>query len=183
MSFRRGPKAGTGAKPRRPGRLVFDDHQSFERRQVLAGGRRLQVVVRPVYVTGDRRERSVGGHVASQRMQETPHPLGVAPDPVHSFEIHPADIFQIVPVGQHGCRCWGIEMSRPAADAQEFRQLFGGKLCGAPGYRLSVEKSAEGDLGRSSGQVPRVTSAAIEGGLSCRRRCGGSRRRVEPQSR
>ena len=39
-------------------------------------------------------------------------------------------------------------MSRPAADAQEFRQLFGGKLCGAPGYRLSVEKSAEGDLAR-----------------------------------
>ena len=37
-------------------------------------------------------------------------------------------------------------MSRPAADAHEFRQRLGGQICGRSGGRLPVEEGAQGDL-------------------------------------
>ena len=37
-------------------------------------------------------------------------------------------------------------MSRPTADAQEFRQVFSGKRCVFYGCRLSAKESAQGDL-------------------------------------
>ena len=123
MAFRRGPQPRPRAKTRRPGRLVLDEHEAFERGQVAARRMGHQRGIRPADIGRHGCDRGVGGHVSRQRPHEPVHALRIVSHAVDSLHVDPRDLPEVVPVRPHGFPRGDSEMSGPPSHAHQFGEV------------------------------------------------------------
>ena len=128
---------------RRPGRLVFHHHQSLESIEVVRSGVRFQRAVRSAGLGSEAGHGHRSGDVPRQRTQQASDSDRIPRFSVDARKVNPANLLKIVAVGAEVPFDRRIEVSRPAADRQDFRDRRDRQRRWLRGWPVAVKQFSE----------------------------------------
>ncbi len=133
-----------------PRRLIFNDHESFQGRQVLAGRVVLEWWANAVDTVRDipckGRQGRTGGGVASERAEKPGYSGRIPSDSVRAADIRSANLFEVRLIHAPGPVRRQAKMSRPTADTHQFSDVAYGEIGYQSRYGLSVENALQRNL-------------------------------------